>query len=276
MAKDIMSKIKGRLKKGKSKKSSKKTLKTPGEFLPLLVSDFDNLLSAGGIERGNSIMITGGSGTGKSTFCLQSLYYAAVKRGEKGLYITFEEEPESFKRHMKINFGWDFYELEKKGLIKFVKLDPFALSRQVESELAREKGELLIKVKGIENIIPRGFKPDRVVVDSLSALSAGFLDDQETYRLYLITFMKTLNKIGSINLFVGETEQEPIKYSRTGIEEFLVDGVIVLYNIRHRQTRQQALEILKMRCSDHLKRMIPYRIAPNKGFEIYIEGKIFF
>lgn len=242
-------------------------------FQPLLVSRFDELVDEGGIELGNNIMVSGGTGVGKSTFCLQALYNNALK-GKKGLYISFEEDVANLKRHMKKNYSWDFEKLEAKGLIKFVQIDPFSISRRVESELAKERGELLIQIKGVLDIIPAGFNPHIVVVDSLSALGAAFLDNVESYRLYLSSFLKRLASQRSINIVLSETEQNPDKYSRSGIEEFLVDGVIVLYNIRSQQVRQKAIEILKLRCSNHVKKLVPYVIS-SKGLEIFPEGKIF-
>jgi KaiC/GvpD/RAD55 family RecA-like ATPase len=62
---------------------------------------------------------------------------------------------------------------------------------------------------------------------------------------------------------VSETEQEPLSYSKIGIEEFLADGVIVLYNLRKGQLRRRAIEIIKLRSSDHLKEMVPYIIGKD-------------
>ena len=100
------------------------------------------------------------------------------------------------------------------------------------------------------------------------------LDDAENYRLYIDSFLKRLSKLNSVNLVIAETEQNPKIYSRSGIEEFLTDGVIVLYNIRNQQIRQRALEILKLRCSDHSKKLVPYEIT-SKGVQIFPDGKIF-
>jgi len=277
--KSIIERIQKKIKaSSKEKKEPKKTATNKDgiikrDFIPLMVSKFDELVDAGGIEMGNNIMVSGGTGTGKSTFSLQALYNAGLN-GRKGVYISFEENIKNLKRHMWNNFNWDFSKLEKKGLIKFVQIDPFSISRRVESELAKERGDLLIQIKGVLEILPKGFDPDIVVIDSLSALSAAFLDDIESYRLYVSSFLKKLASLRSINIVLGETEQDPGKYSRSGVEEFLVDGVIVLYNIRSQHIRQRALEILKLRCSNHQKKLVPYKIT-SKGFEIFPDGKIF-
>lgn len=248
----------------------KKPLKKPRkrfEILKVGVSRFDELIGDKGLERGSSVLISGGCGTGKTTFALQSLYYGAA-RGQKGVYISFEEEIEKIKEHMKKNFDWDFTALEKKGLIKFIQLDPIQVARKVEAAGIKEKGALRIEVKPIE--LP--FVPDRLVVDSLSALSIAF-EEEENYRKYIRQLFETLETYNSINFILTETEQNPIIYSRAGIEEFLADGVVVLYNIKVRMHRENALEILKLRSSSHEKRLVPYRLT-RRGFDIFPEKKL--
>ncbi len=244
------------------------------EFLPVRVSNFDKMIDEGGIERGDTIMVSGGTGSGKTTFCLQSAINA-LKAGENVLYITFEETPEKMLRHMKRNFGWDFDYYKKKGKFKIVKKDPFELSRAVEAEIAKMRGKkLLIKVGGVKDLIPKGFKPSRIFIDSLSALSTAFEDNKETYRLYLVKLFQDLEVNNSVNFVISETEQEPTKYSRSGVEEFLVDGVVVLYNIRQGEVRERGLEILKLRCSNHSKSLVPYTIGKN-GIEIHHKNIVF-
>ena len=238
-----------------------KSVELPFEVLPVRVSDFDRLLEDGGFERGSTNLISGGCGTGKTTFGLQSLYYGALN-GEHGIFISFEEEPYKIKKHMKKNFGWDFYELEKKGLVAIVKFDPTKIARSVEGSIAQRTGGLRIKFRKME--LP--FVPDRIVIDSLSALSIGF-EEEENYRKYLRELFESLEDNNSVNLVIGETEQDPQLYSRTGVEEFLADGVVVLYNMKINKKRENALEILKLRSSAHEKRMVPYMIT-KKGIEL--------
>ena len=85
---------------------------------------------------------------------------------------------------------------------------------------------------------------------------------------------ETLEKYNSVNIVLGETEQQPNIYSRSGIEEFLADGVMVFYNIKIHNIRQRALEIIKLRSSAHERKITPYNITSN-GFEIYIDQELF-
>ena len=71
------------------------------------IPGFDGLFERG-IPKGSAVLVAGGAGTGKTTFSLQSLYYGALK-GEKGIYISFEEQPSKIKAHMKKNYGCDLY-----------------------------------------------------------------------------------------------------------------------------------------------------------------------
>ena len=48
----------------------------------------------GGFPQGNTVLISGGAGTGKSTFCLQFLINGAALFGEKGLYVSTEQTRE--------------------------------------------------------------------------------------------------------------------------------------------------------------------------------------
>ena len=110
------------------------------------VPGFDSLF-AKGIPKGSSVLIAGGPGTGKTIFCLQTLYNAAT-RGEKCLYMSFEENEEKLRQHMR-DFGWDPAPLEKKGLLMIRRFDPFDITRSVEALLTRAKKELLIDIQPV-------------------------------------------------------------------------------------------------------------------------------
>ena len=232
------------------------------EFLPVRVSNFDSLIEKGGVERGNTLLVAGGCGTGKSTFTMQSLYHG-VENGEKGVYLSFEEPVEKLRRHMKTNYGWDLNKYEKQGNLALLMLDPFKIARSVEASVMEKSGELMVDVEQLD--IP--FVPDRVVVDSLSALSIAFMGNVENYRYYIRHLFEKLDEFNSVNFVISETEMDPGVYSRSGIEEFLSDGVIVLYNLREENKRERALEVLKLRCSDHVKKLVPYTIT-EKGITL--------
>jgi KaiC/GvpD/RAD55 family RecA-like ATPase len=240
--------------------------------VPLLsvnIPGFEQLIEEKGLERGNTILVSGGAGSGKTTFTCQSLYNSVVNSDQKAVYISTEEDVDKLKRHMLKNYGWDFYALEDEGKIAFLQLDPIEIARQVEASILKEKKKLKIDFGTLE--MP--FKPDRLVLDSLSSLSIAF-ESSEGYRKYLRALIKKFEGYNSLNFMLSETEQDPRVYSRAGVEEFLVDGVIVLYNIKAKNVRQQAMEILKMRSTKHQKKLVPFEMTKD-GITIFADQQLF-
>ncbi len=241
------------------------------EWIKTGIEGMDNLLIKG-IPKGTSILVAGGAGSGKTILCLQIVSNAA-KSGKKALYVSLEEPKFRLMNHMK-GFGWEPEELERKNLLKIKRVDPFKISRSVEAFLANEKGELKMRFGGIEELVPAGFKPDLIVIDSLTALAAAFKDEEVTYRIYVEQLFRYLEKLDATSFLVSETEQIPVKYSRTGVEEFLADGVIVLYNMKHGNIRENAIEVLKLRGAKHKKKIVAMEIS-SKGIIIYPEQEVF-
>ncbi len=249
----------------------KKIAKKPATGLKTGVPGFDELIQDG-IPKGASVLVAGGAGSGKTIFCLQQLNYAA-RNSEKCLYISFEESEKRLKDHMK-EFGWNPEEFEKKGLLKIKQADAFDISTSVEALLAKAKGELMIDLKEVPGLIPHGFKPDRVVLDSLSALAAAFTGKEESYRIYIEQLFRYFEALGVTSFLISETEEVPTKFSETGVEEFLADGVIVFYNIRRGNIRENAVEVLKLRGAKHEKKIVAMQIT-SEGMVVYPEQEVF-
>ena len=242
------------------------------EWVKIGVPGFDELIT-NGVPKGSSVLISGGPGTGKTTFCLQVLKQA-VENGEKCLYLTFEEASLRLKQHMK-SYGWDPVKMEKDGYIIIKKMQAFDLSRSVEALLAKASGELTIELDEIEGIIPKNFKPDRIILDSLSAVAAAFTGKEEGYRIYIEQLFSLFKSIGATSFLITEIEQETNRYSRTGIEEFLADAVFVFYNIRQKNVRLNALEVLKIRGTSHQKKIVPFKIIKGQGIIVYPQEEVF-
>ncbi len=59
------------------------------------------------------------------------------------------------------------------------------------------------------------------------------------------------------------------------MEEFLADGVVVLYNIQKGDIRENAIEVLKLRGAKHLKKIVAMQIVDDKGIVVYPEQEVF-
>lgn len=77
----------------------------------------DTMLDGNGFYRGSSILVTGAAGTGKSSVAA-SFVEAACKRGEKCLYMAFEESPKQIIRNMR-SIGIDLEPWADDGLLQF-------------------------------------------------------------------------------------------------------------------------------------------------------------
>jgi circadian clock protein KaiC len=124
----------------------------------------DNILS-GGFSRGHVFLVEGAPGTGKTTVALQFLLEGA-KAGEKCLYITLSETEREL-RDGAASHGWSL----DKGIEVFELLPPESLldSEQQQSLLYSSDLELGETTKQIFDAVGR-FRPDRVVLDSLSEI----------------------------------------------------------------------------------------------------------
>ncbi len=234
------------------------------------IPGLDELFTTG-MPKGVSALVCGGPGSGKTIFCLQTLYYAA-KKGEKVFYMTFEEPVERLRQHMR-DFGWDPAPLEKSGHLVIKKVAPLDVTRQIDAMLEQAKGELLIDIKPL--IIPKGFSPTRIAVDSLSAIASAFYGKEETYRLYIEQLFNMFTEIGATSFLISETPDPTQKLTTSGVEEFLADGVFVMYNLRHGNVRESACEILKMRGAGFEKKIVAMQIKPDKGIIVYPEQEVF-
>jgi len=240
------------------------------EFVKTDISGFDQLLEKG-IPKGSTTLLCGGPGSGKTIMGLQILNNAASK-GEKCIYMTFEENEEKLRHHME-DFGWDWKKLEKEGNLVIKRFDAFSITRSVEALLEKVKGELMIDVVPI--LFPKGFIPDRVVIDSLTAIASAFYGREETYRIYIEQLFRLLESTGATSFLITESNQIPVKITESGVEEFLADGVIILYNMKSGNVRESAIEVLKLRGAAFQKKIVAMKVESGKGIVVYPEQEVF-
>ncbi len=267
---DIKNRFAG--KKGKEKvfdDGTSGSRKDTPEYIFTGIQGFDALLEKG-IPRGSSVLLAGGAGSGKTIFGLQTVYNHCLK-GDKCIYLSFEESEEKLMKHMQ-QFGWNASEMIKKKRLMILKLNPFEVTRSVDALLMQAKGELMIDVEPV--VFPKNFKPDMIVLDSLSAIASAFVSKEDSYRVYIEQLFNFFGKVGATSFLITETEQIPKVFSASGVEEFLADGVVVLYAIKRGNVRESAIEVLKLRGAKHQKKIVAMQIT-DKGIVVYPEQEVF-
>src|ERR1019366_7076290 len=81
------------------------------------IARLDGMLGGKGFYQGSSILLSGTSGTGKTSIATHFVD-AACRRGERCLFFAFEESPEQVVRNMR-SIGIDLEPWIRKGLLQF-------------------------------------------------------------------------------------------------------------------------------------------------------------
>ena len=208
------------------------------------IKGFDNLIE-GGFEKNSANLIVATGGSGKTIFCVQFLI-EGLKKGEKGIYITFEEKREEFFKNM-LEIGFDLYKYEKEEKFFFLEYTP----EKVKTMLEEGGGiiETLILQKKIE----------RVAIDSITSFGLLFEDDFQK-RASALELYNMLRKWDCTSLLTYERDPIPDIKTTSRVLEFESDSIILLYFIRTHKERQRYIEILKMRGTNHSKKIFPFEI----------------
>lgn len=233
---------------------------------PTGIEGLDKMLN-GGLIQGRNVLLSGPCGSGKSILAMQFLYHGATKYNEPGLYITLEETKEKLCEDIE-KFGMDLKKLEKTGNLTIIGGPIASLNKYMEKVDANIKNltqeiEEVIKEKNIK----------RVVIDSVNLLTMLSKNEDER-RKALAMISNTLSELGCTSLLISETREGTMELSRYGIEEFVVDGVIVLYLVRQGNKFAPGITVRKMRGTNHDKEIRYYQIT-NSGIQVYPEEAVF-
>lgn len=215
----------------------------PAERVSSGVSGLDKMLG-GGFIKNDIYLVTGGTGTGKTIFCCQFLW-DGLQKGEKGIFFSLEELPDDVL-HDAENFNWDFQHYIDKKMFLIEYQDPFEMVDI--TTLVKEKIEK--------------FGAKRVVIDSTSIFGMVFKDEHEL-RKRLYELIKTLKKTDTAVLMTAEITEESKALSRFGVEEFIVDGVILLNYLGIGEVSSRSIVIRKMRRTSHGADVYPFSITKN-------------
>jgi len=217
------------------------------ERIPSGIPGLDKLME-GGFVKGSTILVSGSAGTGKTIFCVQFLL-EGLRKGEICMFITLEESPEDIIGDVK-RFGWDLekYINEKKLFLSYK--DPFQMTDIVSP--------LLDEIK--QN------KVQRVVIDSTALLELYYKESSDI-RKELFKLLAGLKSSGTTSMITSELPEEYKTLGKFGVEEFIVDEVIVLHFLGLGEKTYFSLQIRKMRRTDHGKDTYPMQIS-NRGIEV--------
>ena len=189
---------------------------------------------APGFPSGGMVIVSGSPGTGKTSLAASFIYNGAVKYGEPGVYASLIEDEDRFHEYMH-GFGYNFRELEEKGLFRYIAL-PTLLQEGVSASI-----NMVLEI--VESI-----KARRLVIDSYTALSQMFRSQAEA-RTFLHTLISRIVKQLECTTILIKEEQAAEK-KEYGFEDFIADAVIHLKTSRLEDKLIRELTIVKLRGSE--------------------------
>ncbi len=211
------------------------------------IPGLDDLIE-GGIPENFIILVSGTSGTGKTTFCMQYLVEGVLKYNEKGIYIGLGEDIEIIQKSMK-NYGMDLEKLAEDDKLVFADIPALEID---------EVRTLLENISGDQR---------RLVIDPLSALL--FKYEKMELRQKIRELIEIIRDKNITALITTELPESSKGISRFDIEDFLADGIVVLYYFREGAKRYRGLEVRKMRGTAHSSDIHLYKLTTGKGIEVF-------
>jgi len=207
------------------------------------------------IKPGTIILIAGHPGAGKTTFAAKMCYTNALA-GKPCLYVSFNEERDKFLEWMR-GLGFDFTELENKGLFKFVKLPVLT-----EDTLFSDLMDILV-----ENI--HRFKPLIFVIDSITPVGEILGEKGARMRSFLQNFLTNLSRsLQGVIVLVAEIPLST-EYISLGSAEFVADIVIIMKHRIEGSRLVRTMELRKVRGVAISVAEIPFVIREGEGIRVF-------
>ena len=213
------------------------------------IKGIDEMLGNKGFFRGSSILVSGTSGTGKTSV---AAYFAgaACKRNEKCLFLAFEESPKQIIRNMR-SINLDLEKYVDSGLLQFHSSHP--------SEFGLEQH--LVKIYKLI----KTFKPKVVIIDPITNLiTVGVVRDVKSMLMRLIDILQSH---GITVMFTALAVSTATNEQSDEAISSLVDAWLLVRTVEYYGERNRALFIMKSRGMSHSKQVREFLIT-DKGIEL--------
>jgi circadian clock protein KaiC len=212
------------------------------------VDRLDAMLGGAGVYRGSSVLVSGTAGTGKSTIAAQ-FCDAACRRGERALYLGFEESEAQIIRNMS-SVGMDLRQWVTAGLLQFHCVRPSLLG--LEAHLAL-----------IQTLVG-DFVPSVVVMDPISNLAGvGDSSDVSAMLTRQVDYLKS-NRITA--MFTSLYSDNDAEHGDQRIAS-LMDTWMLVKTLEGNGERNRTLYVLKSRGMAHSNQIREFLIT-DRGIEL--------
>ena len=230
--------------------------KASSERLSVGFDPLDAMLG-GGVFRGSSTLITGMPGTAKTTLA-GKFTEAACRRGERALFVSFDESAEQIMRNLS-SVGIALKAHVRSGLLRMY-------SARTEGISAEEH---LLRI----DALMREFRPRCMVIDPLTAIAkSGALGAARTVANRLIYRVKD-EEITLMVTALSETDAAGVEATDLQISTIADTWIHLSYLVRSGE-RNRALTIVKSRGTAHsnqVRELILSNAGPSLS-DVYTAG----
>jgi circadian clock protein KaiC len=219
------------------------------------VDRLDVMLGGRGPFRGSSVLVSGSTGTGKSTLAAQ-FCDAACERGERAIYFAFEESEQQIIRNMS-SVGLHLQRWVEDGLLLFQCVRPSRLG--LEAHLLT-----------LQNLVD-DFDPAVVVVDPISDLVSGGGVQGRAVTAMLTRQVDYLKGKGVTALFTtlaSDDQHEPAEQMIAS----LIDTVVLVRTLEGNGEYNRVLTVMKSRGMAHSNQFREFLITDQgiKLADVYV------
>ena len=209
-----------------------------------------DVVLSGGYKSGTSILIAGTAGAGKTTLaCVFA--QAACLRGERVLYLNFEESAESMVSNM-VSPGLSLQPLIKKGTL---------VVRSYLPEAMGVEEHLFYALKHLDE-----FQPKHVIVDAVSACKR--MGSEQAAFEYLMRILNACKERGITCIFINQTAGLDVVGEISGIGiSSTIDSIILLSHRPADSGVTRQLIVMKSRGSKHSEQFHEFRIT-DRGIDL--------
>ena len=213
------------------------------------VVGLDAMLDGAGCYRGSTILVSGTAGTGKTSLAAHFVA-AACRRGEKCLYLAFEEAQSQLARNMR-SIGID--------------LRPYLQNGRLLVHASRPtRWGLEMHLVSLHRLV-EDHQPRIVVIDpATNFISAGNALDVHTMLMRMVDYLKA----GGVTTMITTLTAAGDALEHTAVNiSSLVDTWILLRDIECAGERNRGLHVLKSRGMAHSNQIREYRLTRH-GMEL--------
>lgn len=220
----------------------------PRERISSGIPGLDKMLGGRGYHRGASILLTGSAGTGKTTFAA-AFVEAACKRGEKALFVSFEESPATLIRDLR-PLGIDLGRWVKSGHLRMESMRPTMVGLETH-------------VAAMSRLVEE-FQPSVAVTDPISALEHVGTTREVKNTVTLMSDMFRARGATFLATYLLHSAAD-VPETELGISSAM-DVWITMYP-EHGDARGRRLRVVKARGSRNASDDRPFRMT-RKGITI--------